>query len=217
MRKLAIFAGLFFLIFQAGVVSAKEKKSRKSTTQKSETHVIPDQRRFGIMLKAGPSILTQNIAENTNGNVGPMIGWGAIYDLNKNVSFGLDMSWETHATEAAGIVLGNIHTVSIMPFWKVRSSADEKVNPYFYFGMGGNFNGFMEGTILDGLAINPSDSFGIKVAGGLEGFIQKNVSLGVELGWKLNKGAFSYNVDAPDTRFNASCFQILFTLTPYFY
>jgi len=182
--------------------------------------------KWGVGLRVGPSILTQDVSGSIEANTGPIISGNILYGLTDNFSMGLNLEWETHQAESVGDI-GDINIFSLIPFIEFRPGGRQAFSPYASLGIGININSFNEEsglfcvtTIGSGFCkIEPENTFALKFAGGFDYFVTPNLALNAEIGWKLNSGDSDVKVSGVGTisdDFRASVFNLLFGLRYYF-
>lgn len=185
------------------------------------------QGKWGVGIRGGGSFLTQDIAESTEGEAGPIISGNIIYGVTNSVSVGLNVEWETHNVEVLDFDIGDTTTVSILPFVELRATNGSFV-PYASLGAGININSFDLGNdivagciILVGSAceLEPENTFALKVGVGADYFLTPTLALNVEGGWKLNSGDVDLEVGGVPVAtddFDVSAVSLLFGLRAYF-
>lgn len=173
---------------------------------------------LGLGLRAGPAIAVQDFSDSAGMNIGPAIDAQISYNMLRFFEVGLDVNYETHSVSSSGSHLGRNKTVSLMPFALLRLLPAPLLSPYVSLGVGLNVNTFSESSNLSasGLSINPSNTFAIKPAVGIDAFITRHFALNAELGWKRNLGSVNTNVPGFGLNFNASTLQMLFGAKIYF-
>jgi opacity protein-like surface antigen len=155
--------------------------------------------RLGIGLRAGASIVTQNIDSSdpsTEAETGPIISVTGSYGVNQSLVAGLNVEWETHGLEEGGEDIGDYSTVSILPFVELHFPASDQLSPYLLLGIGYNVNSADVGGVAedfcDALGVScdydPDNTFALKVGGGVDFLVNDNLAINAEVGWKLNSG-----------------------------
>lgn len=151
-------------------------------------------------LRGGPSILTQDAAENLNieGQIGPLFNGVVVYDLHPNFSFGFEAEWEQHKLDQADLTLGNASTASLLIRFEFHIERTRPISPYFLFAGGYNLNSFSEEDAYlescgPGCGIDIDNSFTIKAGFGTDLFILfENAALNAEIAWKYNRGDMDF-------------------------
>lgn len=191
------------------------------------------QGKMGIGIRGGAAFLTQDIAEVTEGETGPIISGNIFYGLTDTVSLGLIVEWERHKVEDTtpgfpAFNLGDETTISLLPTVELRAAGLGAFSPYGSFGIGLNINSFNESSELAAFCapvtctIEPENTFALKVSGGADYFVTPNLALNAEIGWKLNSGdadvivCFLGFCDAATVDNKVSVLTTLFGLRYYF-
>ena len=144
--------------------------------------------RWGVGLRAGASMLTQDIASGVDGDLGPIVSGNVMYALENFLLLGFNVEWETHAVNINSIGVGDATTISVIPFIEFRAAEMETISPYVSFGMGVNFNLF-DLNDFGSAAFNkfdPPTTVALKAGIGADYFFTQNMALNAEAGWKYN-------------------------------
>jgi opacity protein-like surface antigen len=146
-----------------------------------------------VGFRAGAGILTQDLTTGLEGDLGPVVSGNFFYAVdhgNHGALLGLNIEWETHGVDVFGADLGDATTISLIPFVELRGAGMAPITPYVSLGLGANINSFdlssAAGPFISKL--DPPVTFALKVGGGADYFIDKNVALNGEIGWKYNSG-----------------------------
>ncbi|MEW6440379.1 MAG: porin family protein [bacterium] len=170
--------------------------------------------RFGVGLRAGPSVFSQEVFEaDVDQEVGPVVAGDLLYLVNNWFAFGLSAEWETHSYQAGDLDVADNWTVSVYPFAQFRGP----YSSYVFLGAGYNFNSFD----LDGPEeLEVDDSLALKAGFGWDIFVSDNIALNIELGWKYNRGDMDLVAADGTTTFvddlNMSVITALFGVRYYF-
>ena len=150
----------------------------------------------------GPSFLTQDLADQTVGYLGPMVNYNISYGLSDQILVGLNLEWEKHQVKdrSSGFYFGDESTLSIMPtieYHVIGASIQQQLinySPYILGGIGVNINSFTESDNLNTSCapitckISPKNTLALKVGWGIDFFITSNLALNGEMDLKLNSG-----------------------------
>ncbi len=200
---------------------------------------------WALGLRLGPSFPTtssnrvstvDDFRERGSGSLdlktGPMVSGKIQYGLNDYFSLGLNAEWDSHRIPTKSIrdsfgdtfaIGGRFHTLSLLPFVEVRPVKLGDLSPYLALALGGNFNSV--GSTPSGVFVaNADNSFAVKVGGGFDYFLTRNLAFNSEVGWKLNRENLRFaGLDRPSldgatakSRFHASTVSLLFGLRYYF-
>jgi hypothetical protein len=169
--------------------------------------------RWGVGLRAGTAILTQDIASGIGGDLGPIVSGNIMYALENFLLLGFNIEWETHAVNAGNTSLGDATTISVIPFMEFRDAEMKPISPYVSFGMGANFNSINRSDIV-ATAFNRFDlptTVAVKAGIGADYFLTQNMALNAEAGWKYNSGEANVCIPGNCARLDwrASSFSVL--------
>lgn len=148
---------------------------------------------FGVGLRAGPSFYTQDLNSDpgffpVEGDTGPILSFQGFYRADQWWTVGLALEYETHGAAIVGFDVGDVDTVTVLPYVEVRPW-NGTVVPYAIAGLGGNFNSFRESDECGPpCALDVDDTLAVRVGGGVDYFVTNALALNAELGWKLNSG-----------------------------
>lgn len=189
----------------------------------TETNAQNIQGRLGIGVRGGFSVLSQDVATDTEGETGPVISGNITYGLTNILSIGLNVEWEKHEIKdkPTGFSFGDENTISVLPFAEIRSTGlggNRNLLPYASFGLGININSFSESSRVASVEIEPKNTLALKIGVGADYFVTPNFALNAEAGYKLNSGevdfksgGFTFGTDDNEI----STFSLLFGLRYY--
>ncbi|MHB8481449.1 MAG: hypothetical protein ACYDBV_01740 [Nitrospiria bacterium] len=152
-------------------------------------------------VRFGPSFTTQDIADQTTGDLGPVLNYNISYGLSDRFLMGLNLEWEKHRIKdrPSGFYFGDESTLSIIPtieYHIIGVSTQQLINysPYILGGIGVNINSFSESDNLNtacapiACKISPKNTLALKIGGGIDFFITSNLALNGEMDLKMNNG-----------------------------
>ena len=178
---------------------------------------------FVLGLRAGAIVPTQQILENLSSgtSAGPLVNLEAYYVVREWVRLGLMLEWQRYRINARDAEVGTLTTFSLLPAVEFRPTRDmmrglgfEWVIPYTSLGAGMNIHSFSNGDRLGNEAVSFSNTFALRVAGGLDFPITSHLALNGEVAWKRDSGDFERSGLKGD--FNASSLMFLFGLRFHF-
>ena len=178
---------------------------------------------FVLGLRAGAIVPTQQILENLSSgtSAGPLINLEAYYVLREWVRLGLMFEWQRYKINARDAEVGTLTTFSLLPAVEFRPTRDmmrglgfEWLIPYTSLGAGMNIHSFSNGDRLGNEAVSFSNTFAVRVAGGLDFPITSHLAVNGEVAWKRDSGDFERSGLKGD--FNASSLMFLFGLRFHF-
>lgn len=163
--------------------------------------------RWQIGVRAGLSILTQEVLTLTDGGLSPAVNGQAMYGLNKWFSVGLMIDWEHRGIdlENPSQDLGTLNTVSLLPTLEFHPGRFGNAMPYLSTGIGVNVNSFSEAAGT--LSTDVSNTFAFRLAGGVDFPLTSNMALNTEVAWKRNRGGIE--VGGAEGSFDASSASLL--------
>lgn len=166
--------------------------------------------RWQIGVRAGLSILTQEMLAGTDGGLSPAVNVQAMYGLNKWFSAGLMVDWEHRGidNERPSLDLGTLNTVSILPTLEFHPGRFGNAMPYLSTGIGVNVNSFSEATGTPRTDV--SNTFAFRLAGGVDFPLTSNMALNTEVAWKRNRGGIE--VGGAEGNFDATSMSLLLGL-----
>ncbi|MEX5212834.1 MAG: porin family protein [Nitrospiraceae bacterium] len=166
--------------------------------------------RWQIGVRAGLSILTQEMLAGTDGGLSPAVNVQAMYGLNKWFSAGLMVDWEHRGidNERPSLDLGTLNTVSILPTLEFHPGRFGNAMPYLSTGIGVNVNSFSEETGTPRTDV--SNTFAFRLAGGVDFPLTSNMALNTEVAWKRNRGGIE--VGGAEGNFDATSMSLLLGL-----
>lgn len=190
-------------------ISAKEKKSylpsKISTKDKMSL-----ERRVGIGARVG----YMNYSDDDIGDVNVEFDDSMLYGINSSYFFtkyfSLELSVEHTKTDvdlgSSGIFLnfGEISQTPVMLTAHVHFSTETNTVPYLGVGVGYFFNSFDFSSLVDtalaqtntsGVSLDPDDSFGYHINGGLEFFLSKSAAFNIDLKYIWN--SVDFDLKAP--------------------
>lgn len=175
---------------------------------------------FVLGLRAGAIVPTQQILENLSSgtSAGPLVNLEAYYVLREWVRLGLMFEWQRYTINARDAEVGTLTTYSILPVVEFRPTRDfmrnnigfEWLIPYASAGAGLNIHSFSNGARLGNEPVSFSNTFALRVAGGLDFPITSHLAVNGEVAWKRDSGTFERSGLEGD--FNASSLMFLFGL-----
>jgi hypothetical protein len=175
---------------------------------------------FVLGLRAGAIVPTQQILENLSSgtSAGPLVNLEAYYVLREWVRLGLMFEWQRYTINARDAEVGTLTTYSILPVVEFRPTRDfmrnnigfEWLIPYASAGAGLNIHSFSNGARLGNEPVSFSNTFALRVAGGLDFPITSHLAVNGEIAWKSDSGTFERSGLEGD--FNASSLMFLFGL-----
>jgi hypothetical protein len=192
---------------EGAVVAAKETESR----------YLP--RGLVLGLRAGVAIPTQTVLENLSNdtNVGPLVNVEALYALREWVRVGLMFEWHQHDINLQGPQFGTLNTFSLLPTVEFRPTReamrDRRIEwfiPYASLGTGINFHSFSNAPPLGNRPVSFSDTFALRLAGGLDFPLTSQLALNTEVAWNRDSG--TYKLSGAEADFNASSLNLLIGL-----
>jgi hypothetical protein len=175
---------------------------------------------FVLGVRAGAIVPTQQILENLSSgtSAGPLVNLEAYYVLREWVRLGLMFEWQRYTINARDAEVGTLTTYSILPVVEFRPTRDfmrnnigfEWLIPYASAGAGLNIHSFSNGARLGNEPVSFSNTFALRVAGGLDFPITSHLAVNGEIAWKSDSGTFERSGLEGD--FNASSLMFLFGL-----
>jgi len=175
---------------------------------------------FVLGLRAGAIVPTQQILENLSSgtSAGPLVNLEAYYVLREWVRLGLMFEWQRYTINARDAEVGTLTTYSMLPVVEFRPTRDfmrnnigfEWLIPYASAGAGLNIHSFSNGARLGNEPVSFSNTFALRVAGGLDFPITSHLAVNGEVAWKRDSGTFERSGLEGD--FNASSLMFLFGL-----
>lgn len=178
---------------------------------------------FVLGVRAGAIVPTQQILENLSSgtSAGPLVNLEAYYVVREWVRLGLMLEWQRYRINARDAEVGTLTTFSLLPAVEFRPTRDmmrglgfEWVIPYTSLGAGMNIHSFSNGDRLGNEDVSFSNTFALRVAGGLDFPITSHLALNGEVAWKRDSGDFERSGLKGD--FNASSLMFLFGLRFHF-
>ena len=184
--------------------------------------------KWGFGLRGGVASLTQDVSDDAEWELGPIVSANLMYGLTDSLTLGLNVEWERNKLQSFDTDLGDAKTVSFLAFTEFRMTC-EALSTYLSFGAGLNFNSFEEdATIQTGCnaayrvtcdEIEPENTFALKASLGVDYFVTSNLALNTDFGWKINRADAALKlggVTVATRNFNVSLFAFLFGLRYYF-
>jgi len=168
-----------------------------------------------VGLRAGISVLTQSVQDDSSTSVGPAVNLMATYGLNKWINVGSMLTWTRHSTKqvSTDTDVGTLNTVTLLPvYMEFRPGHFGKVQPYVGTGIGVNINSFSESNDLKnaGTTVSVANSFAWRLAGGLDYPITQHIMLNTEFAVNRNRTTIEVNPGANKSVADASNMNILF-------
>jgi hypothetical protein len=174
---------------------------------------------FVLGVRAGAIVPTQQILENLSSgtSAGPLVNLEAYYVLREWVRLGLMFEWQRYKINARDAEVGTLTTFSMLPAVEFRPTRDmmrglgfEWLIPYASAGAGLNVHSFSNGAGLGNESVSFSNTFALRLAGGLDFPITSHLAVNGEVAWKRDSGNFERSGLEGD--FNASSLMFLFGL-----
>ncbi len=174
---------------------------------------------FVIGLRAGAIVPTQQILENLSSgtSAGPLVNLEAYYVLREWVRLGLMFEWQRYKINARDAEVGTLTTFSMLPAVEFRPTREmmrgvgfEWLIPYASAGAGLNVHSFSNGARLGSESVSFSNTFALRLAGGLDFPITSHLAVNGEVAWKRDSGNFERSGLEGD--YNASSLMFLFGL-----
>jgi hypothetical protein len=214
---------------QAAALAPAEAKA--AATQRAAAAAASEQAKgqsvagdFVVGVRAGAIVPTQQILENLSSgtSAGPLVNVEAYYVLREWVRLGLMFEWHRYNINGRDAEVGTLTTFSFLPAVEFRPTRDimrnnigfEWLIPYASFGAGLNVHSFSNGARLGNDSVSFSNTFALRVAGGLDFPITSNLAVNGEVAWKRDSGDFERSGLNGD--FNASSLMFLFGLRFHF-
>ena len=178
---------------------------------------------FVFGLRAGLIVPSQQILENLSSgtSAGPLINLEAYYVLREWVRVGFMFEWQRYTINARDAEVGTLTTFSLLPAVEFRPTREMMRSlgaawliPYTALGAGLNVHSFSNGDRLGNAPVSFSNTFALRVSGGLDFPITSNLAVNSEIAWKRDSGSFERSGLEGD--FNASSLMFLFGLRFHF-
>jgi opacity protein-like surface antigen len=126
--------------------------------------------------------------------------------------------WQRYTINARDAEVGTLTTFSLLPVIEFRPTRDflrnnigfEWLIPYASAGAGLNIHSFSNGDRLGNESVSFSNTFALRLAGGLDFPITSHLAVNGEVAWKRDSGNFERSGLEGD--FNASSLMFLFGL-----
>lgn len=197
---------------------APSQKAPAATSEQAKGRSVAGD--FVLGLRAGVIVPTQQILENLSSgtSAGPLINLEAYYVLREWVRLGLMFEWQRYKINARDAEVGTLTTFSMVPVVEFRPTRDflrnnigfEWLIPYASAGAGLNIHSFSNGARLGNESVSFSNTFALRLAGGLDFPITSHLAVNGEIAWKRDSGNFERSGLEGD--FNASSLMFLFGL-----
>lgn len=197
---------------------APSQKAPAATSEQAKGRSVAGD--FVLGLRAGAIVPTQQILENLSSgtSAGPLINLEAYYVLREWVRLGLMFEWQRYKINARDAEVGTLTTFSMVPVVEFRPTRDflrnnigfEWLIPYASAGAGLNIHSFSNGARLGNESVSFSNTFALRLAGGLDFPITSHLAVNGEIAWKRDSGNFERSGLEGD--FNASSLMFLFGL-----
>jgi len=177
--------------------------------------------RWGLGVRGGVGVVTQDLADSVQGDLGPIVSGNIMYALEDSLLLGLNVEWETHQINVSSADLGDSTTISLLPFVELRGARMANITPYLSLGVGVNLNSFDLSSTGSAVfsKLDPPTTVALKIATGADFFITQNAALNAEIGWKYNSGdvdACSPFIGCGTDDWNLSVFSALLGLRYFF-
>lgn len=151
------------------------------------------QGRWTVGFRAGMSILTQEVIDNSNTSIGPAINLQVTYGLNKWINLGSMLTWQRHSIDVQDpkADLASLNTITLLPvYMEFRPGHFGKLQPYVSTGIGVNINSVSEADAVkrNNVNLSASNTFAWRVGGGLDYPLTQHLMLNTELAMNRNRG-----------------------------
>lgn len=146
---------------------------------------------LALGLQGGPAFFVQNFGDDLKGQTGPLLEGHFVYNTpGFPYPIGVALEWEKHRllANAGGETLGDMTTISLIPFFEVRLAQSGPLSIYDRFGAGINFNSFNASGNVGRDIVKPQDSVALQFALGGDYFLSRSFALNSEIGFKANVG-----------------------------
>ena len=209
---------------EGAVVAPKEeqkaplpKEGAVVAPKETESRYLP--RGLVLGLRAGVAIPTQTVLDNLSNdtNVGPLVNVEALYALREWVRVGLMFEWHQHDINLNGPQFGTLNTFSLLPTVEIRPTReamrDRRIEwfiPYASLGTGINIHSFSNASPLGNRPVSFSDTFALRLAGGVDFPLTSQLALNTEVAWNRDSG--TYKLSGAEADFNASSLNLLIGL-----
>lgn len=112
-------------------------------------------------------------------------GGQSTYGINEYIAVGGEVGYSSWGVEEGGIDYGEVRAVPLLADLYLRYPIEvgkNKLVPYVVGGLGVVFYDYKESSFLKqyGVTVNIDPSFALKLGGGIEYFLTKNIALGAE-------------------------------------
>lgn len=199
-----LFVSVVFSLFAAAPAAAQEIRGK-----------------WGVGVRGGMAFLSQDVAQDTQGDSGPMVSGQLLHGVNETLSVGVDVAWESHTVKAVGVEFGEATTISAIPFAEFRADGLGALAPYLSLGLGFNFNSFDRNSFGKRAftKFDPKDTLALRFAGGADYFVTRSLALNAEAAWKGNAGKVdvcSPFIGCGTDDWKMSAFSVLLGLRLYF-
>jgi len=126
-----------------------------------------------------------------------MYGGNIVYYIQRYLSFELSADYVKTDTEVKGYDvspanLGELKQVPIILNGRFHFSTNQKISPYLSAGIGYYFNDFDLSDSSSGDEINPDDSFGFNLGGGIQFLLNEHFAIDLDLKYIWNKTDFEF-------------------------
>ncbi len=206
----SIVLGLVTTVWSTGLVQAADDMSWKHEGTAPEKKVT-------VGFRAGMSILTQEIVDNSNTSVGPAINFLATYGLNKWINVGGMLTWQRHSVDVQNpkADLATLNTVTLLPVYvEFRPGHFGNIQPYVSTGIGVNINSVSEADALkrQNIQLSAGNTFAWRTAGGLDYALTQHFLLNAEFAFNRNRGSIETKQGGATSKdpFDASSINMLF-------
>ena len=129
-----------------------------------------------VVARSGFGFPSEDLVDIDNGSV---VEGAVLYEVNKNVSAGVQFGWEEYDVE----LLGDATLLPLLGIVEVRPNGEREVQPYAKAGIGVTFVDFDNSALLKAFGapgIDVDDAFTVEVGGGIDVAISENVALNFE-------------------------------------
>jgi outer membrane protein len=173
--------------------------------------------KWTVGFRAGMSILTQEVIDNSNTSIGPAINLQVTYGVNRWINFGSMLTWQRHSIDVQDpkADLASLNTITLLPvYMEFRPGHFGKLQPYASTGIGVNINSTSESDAVkrNGVTLSAGNTFAWRVAGGLDYPLTQHLLLNTEVAMNRNRGTVETKQGGVTDKgpFDASSINLLF-------
>lgn len=148
------------------------------------------QGKFGI--GAGVAYITYSEDDGFDPDENVMYGGNLTYFIQRYLSLELSVNYVNTDAYLDNCNIGELEQIPILLSLRGHLSTNTKVGPYVTVGVGYYLNDFeMESSILPGYDLDPDDSFGFHVGGGVEYFFNEHFAFNADFKFMWSNVDFS--------------------------